>query len=58
MDEKIKITKKAREMALEITPDNEDDYVGALREYYSEEFRNGDSDESFLLWIQQKLGIE
>jgi hypothetical protein len=41
--------------AEKITEDNEDIYIGAVREYYRNNFKNGVSDESFLLWIEGKL---
>ena len=34
---------------------NERRLVNALRNYYADEFRNGASDESFLIWLEMVL---
>jgi hypothetical protein len=40
-----------------VVGDKEDIYIGALREYYRRQFKNGESDESFILWLKGKLGM-
>ncbi len=51
------LTTRAKRIARNITEDTEDDYVQALREYYRSGFKNGESGESFLLWLEGKLGL-
>ena len=38
-----------------ITEENERERITQLREYYRDNFRNGESNESFLLWIERKI---
>ena len=38
-----------------ITEENERERITQLREYYRSNFRNGESDESFLLWIERRI---
>jgi hypothetical protein len=38
-----------------ICEENEREYLRYIREYYREEFKNGEADESFLLWIEEFL---
>jgi chromosome segregation ATPase len=45
---------KEREL---ITEKNEDGFILLLRNYYKKSFKNGSSDESFLLWLEDKLGM-
>ena len=45
-------------IADQITQGNEDLYVFGLREYYRQSFKNGDANESFLIWIEDKLGMQ
>jgi hypothetical protein len=40
---------------IKITEDNELNVFGALRKYYEKEFKNGKSDEAFLVWIENML---
>lgn len=42
-------------LARQITEENESVVILALREYYRREFKNGGSDEAFVLWIESKL---
>ena len=44
-------------IAADITEEEEDVYIGALREYYRRNFKNGEHHESFLLWLEGKLGM-
>lgn len=54
----IPITQKARWIARNIKLENEADYVAALWVYYCENFQNGGSAESFLLWLEGLLEVE
>jgi len=47
--------KKIKEIAALINEKNELDYLFALREHYRIVFKNGNDDESFLMWIEQRL---
>ena len=49
------MTAKAKRILRNITVKNEMDYLKALRKYYEENFENGKSDETFLLWIETCL---
>lgn len=40
---------------IKVTNENVDAVIAALRAYYRSEYRNGESDESFLIWIEGKL---
>jgi transposase len=42
----------------EITEENEKEKLSEMREYYRENFRNGNSDQSFLQWIENTLGLD
>lgn len=37
---------------IKITESNESEIIKALREYYRDAFKNGDSDDAFIMWIQ------
>ncbi len=47
----------SRELAESITPQTENVFIAALRLYYQWNFQNGVSHESFLLWLELKLGV-
>ena len=38
--------------AIKITESNEIEIIRSLREYYRTTFKNGDSDDAFIMWIQ------
>lgn len=40
---------------IKVTNENVDAVIAALRAYYRSEYRNAESDESFLIWIEGKL---
>lgn len=44
--------------AIEITEENEAEIIKALREYYRKEFKNGGSDQAFIVWIQSTACTE
>ncbi len=50
--------KKVRRMAKRISEGNELEYLFALREYYRLNSINGDSDQSFLVWVEVALSDE
>lgn len=52
-----RFVRERNKIAAQITEENEDLYVQGLREYYRQSFRNGCSNESFLLWLEGKLGM-
>lgn len=43
---------------INITEQNELEVIKALREYYRTNFKNGVSDESFLIWIENKINAD
>jgi len=51
--EKINTEEISNEM--KISRENEVQVISKLRKYYKKNFRNGDSDESFLMWIENIL---
>lgn len=53
--EGFKITEDAKKLAEFYNEGNENNLIGALRHYYSENFHNGDSDELFITWIETKF---
>lgn len=50
-----KVCREYDELFFNITEKNETEKILELREYYRKNFRNGDSDESFLMWIETLL---
>lgn len=42
----------------EITEENEKAKLSEMREYYSQSFRNGNSDQSFLQWVENTLDLD
>jgi hypothetical protein len=49
------ITEDAKKLASFYNEENENNLIGALRHYYAENFKNGDSGEAFLLWIETSI---
>lgn len=54
-DENVTRKRIALDLSKNITEVTENVFIMALRCYYQQNFRNGDSDESFLLWLEGKL---
>jgi len=48
---------KIGKLAAKITENNETIYLLALRAYYRDNYKCGVSDESFVIWVQNKLGM-
>lgn len=46
------IPTKPETLARHITEENESVVIKALREYYRREYRNGHSDEAFIVWVE------
>ena len=42
-------------MSKRVTDQNVDQVLSSLREYYRRNFRNGESDESFFLWVEGQI---
>ena len=41
-----------------ITDETEMNFLQALREYYRQNFRNGESDEAFVMWIEASVDLD
>ena len=38
-----------------LTREEENDFIQTIREYYRQEYQNGESEESFLIWLSERI---